>query len=242
VTAEAAAVEPRQAAGVLVSGKALVELPINGRDFARFSLLSPGAVARSSGLSDLAFNGLHPAHNNITMDGVDANRGDQATLSDGFGRGARLLTGSLETMAEFRVQSNNYRAEYGRAAGSTITIATRGGTNTLHGGLFEFFRNNVLDARNFFNIDTQAKDQFRYNNFGGNLGGPLRKNRTSSSPTWSSPGSGKGFAGRVQCRLPPCGSRPCGHRPLSHSCWRIFRPGKPQRQIHSLAVTRDSSR
>jgi hypothetical protein len=178
VTAEAAAVEPRQAAGVLVSGKALVELPINGRDFARFSLLSPGAVARSSGLSDLAFNGLHPAHNNITMDGVDANRGDQATLSDGFGRGARLLTGSLETMAEFRVQSNNYRAEYGRAAGSTITIATRGGTNTLHGGLFEFFRNNVLDARNFFNIDTQAKDQFRYNNFGGNLGGPLRKNRT----------------------------------------------------------------
>jgi outer membrane receptor protein involved in Fe transport len=178
VQGEAPAVEARQAAGVLVSGKALVELPINGRDFARFSLLSPGAVSRTAGLSDLAFNGLHPAHNNITMDGMDANRGDQATLSDGFGRGARLLTGSLETMAEFRVQTNNYRAEYGRAAGSTISIATRGGTNEFHGTAFEFFRNNVLDARNYFNISTQDKDQFRYNNFGGNLGGPVRRNQT----------------------------------------------------------------
>jgi hypothetical protein len=178
VQGEAPAVEARQAAGVLVSGKALVELPINGRDFARFSLLSPGAVSRTAGLSDLAFNGLHPAHNNITMDGMDANRGDQATLSDGFGRGARLLTGSLETMAEFRVQANNYRAEYGRAAGSTISIATRGGTNEFHGTAFEFFRNNVLDARNYFNVSTQDKDQFRYNNFGGNLGGPVRRNQT----------------------------------------------------------------
>jgi hypothetical protein len=178
VQAEAQTVAPQQAAGVLVGGKALVDLPINGRDYARFSLLAPGAVSRSATLSDLSFNGLHPAHNNFTIDGVDASRGDQPTMADGFSRGARLLTGSLDTMAEFRVQTSNYRAEYGRAAGSVITIATRSGSNDFHGGLFEFFRNSALDARNFFNTVNQPKDAFRYNNFGGNIGGPVRKNQT----------------------------------------------------------------
>jgi len=178
VRAEAPAVSPQQAAGVLVGAKPLAELPINGRDYARFSLLSPGAVARSSTLSDLSFNGLHPQHNNFTIDGVDASRADQPTMADGFSRGARLLTGSLDTMAEFRVQTANYRAEYGRAAGSVITIATRSGSNDFHGGLFEFLRNSRVDARNFFNIASQQKDPFTYNNFGGNLGGPVQRNRT----------------------------------------------------------------
>lgn len=178
VRAEAPVVAPQQAAGVLVGAKPLAELPINGRDYARFSLLSPGAVARSSTLSDLSFNGLHPQHNNFTIDGVDASRADQPTMADGFSRGARLLTGSLDSMAEFRVQTANYRAEYGRAAGSVVTIATRAGTNEFHGGLFEFLRNSRVDARNFFNVASQPKDPFTYNNFGGNLGGPILKNRT----------------------------------------------------------------
>lgn len=178
VRAEAPVVSPQQAAGVLVGAKPLSELPINGRDYARFSLLSPGAVARSSTLSDLSFNGLHPQHNNFTIDGVDASRADQPTMADGFSRGARLLTGSLDSMAEFRVQTANYRAEYGRAAGSVVTIATRGGSNQFHGGLFEFLRNSRVDARNFFNLASQPKDPFTYNNFGGNLGGPILRNRT----------------------------------------------------------------
>ncbi|BDC50527.1 hypothetical protein F183_A28430 [Bryobacterales bacterium F-183] len=178
VRGELQAVTPQQSAGVLVGGKTLTELPINGRDYARFTLLAPGAVSRSSTLSDLSFNGLHPQHNNFTLDGVDASRGDQPTVADGFSRGARLLTGSLDTMAEFRVQTSNYRAEYGRAAGSVITVATRSGTNEFHGSAFEFFRNSALDARNFFNTVNQPKDAFRYNNFGGNIGGPIWKNKT----------------------------------------------------------------
>ncbi|MBL8176413.1 MAG: TonB-dependent receptor [Bryobacterales bacterium] len=178
VGAEIAAVSAHQTSGVLVDARPLLELPVNGRDYARFSLLAPGAVARSSSLSDLSFNGLHPAHNNFTIDGVDASRGDQPTMADGFSRGARLLTGSIDTMAEFRVQSSNYRAEYGRAAGSVITIATRSGGNNFHGGLFEFFRNSSLDARNYFNTANQPKDAFRYNNFGGNLGGRIWRDRT----------------------------------------------------------------
>jgi len=178
VQAEAAVVSAHQAAGVLVDARPLTELPVNGRDYARFSLLAPGAVSRTSSLSDLSFNGLHPGHNNFTIDGVDASRGDQPTMADGFSRGARLLTGSIDTMAEFRVQTSNYRAEYGRAAGSVISIATRSGSNDFHGGLFEFFRNSALDARNYFNTASQPKDAFRYNNFGGNLGGRVWRDRT----------------------------------------------------------------
>ncbi|MCS7024609.1 MAG: TonB-dependent receptor [Bryobacteraceae bacterium] len=177
VRATASAIEPQEAAGTVLTNRSLLELPINGRDYARFTLLTPGAVARSAGISDLAFNGLHPAHNNFTIDGVDASRGDQPIVNSGFERGARLLTGSLDSMAEFRVQTSNYRAEYGRAAGSVITVATRSGTNEFHGSLFEFFRNSALDARNFFNTLPQPQDPFRYNNFGANLGGPIQKNR-----------------------------------------------------------------
>ena len=172
------AIEPQSANGVMVSARALREVPINGRDYGRLSLLAPGAVSPSTSLGDLSFNGLHPGHNNFTMDGVDVSRGDQPTTTDGFSRGARLLTGSIDTMAEFRIQTSNYRAEYGRAAGSVVTIATRSGGNDFHGGLFEFFRNSALDARNFFNTVNQPKDQFRYNNFGGHLAGPIRRDKT----------------------------------------------------------------
>lgn len=177
VRAAASLIEPQEAAGTVLTNKSLIELPINGRDYARFTLLTPGAVARTSGISDLSFNGLHPNHNNFTIDGVDGSRGDHPIVNSGFERGARLLTGSLDSMAEFRVQTSNYRAEYGRAGGSIITVATRSGGNDLHGSAYEFFRNSALDARNFFNIESQPQDPFRYNNFGVNLGGPIQKNR-----------------------------------------------------------------
>lgn len=171
-------IDPQQAAGALVANRPLVELPINGRDFARFALLTPGAVGRTASLSDLAFNGMHPSHNNFTIDGIDASRGDQPVVTNGFERGGRLLTGSLDSLSEFRIQTSNYRAEYGRAAGTVITVASRAGTNSFHGALFEYFRNSALDARNYFNTTDQLKDPFRYNNFGGNLGGRIWKDRT----------------------------------------------------------------
>ena len=173
-----ATIDPQQAAGALVTNRPLVELPINGRDFARFALLTPGAVGRTASLSDLAFNGMHPSHNNFTIDGIDASRGDQPVVTNGFERGGRLLTGSLDSLAEFRIQTSNYRAEYGRAAGTVITVASRAGTNSFHGALFEYFRNSALDARNYFNTANQLKDPFRYNNFGGNLGGRIWRDRT----------------------------------------------------------------
>jgi Carboxypeptidase regulatory-like domain/TonB dependent receptor len=155
----------------------LVELPINGRDYARFSLLMPGAIARSNFIADLAFNGLHTVHNQFAIDGVDATRVDQPYMSNGYERGARLLTGSLDTIEEFRVQSSGYAAEYGRSAGTNINIVSKSGTNSIHGTLYEFFRNSALDARNFF-APANTKPPFRFNDFGGNVGGPVVKNKT----------------------------------------------------------------
>jgi hypothetical protein len=99
-------------------------------------------------------------------------------MSNGFERGSRLLTGSQETISEFRVQTSDYQAQYGRAAGSYVNIASKSGTNSLHGTLFDYFRNNFLDARNFFNTKPDQQAQFRYNDFGANLGGPLKHDKT----------------------------------------------------------------
>ncbi len=78
-------------------------------------------------------------------------------MANGFERGARLLTGSQETIAEFRVQTSDYQAQYGRAAGSFVNVASKSGTNQFHGTLFDYFRNNFLDARNFFNTNLTSK-------------------------------------------------------------------------------------
>ncbi|MBL8227791.1 MAG: TonB-dependent receptor [Bryobacterales bacterium] len=151
----------------------LSRLPINGRDYARFTLLSPGAVPRSNQVADLTFDGLRTGQNQFAIDGVDAGRVDQPVVANGSERGARLLTGSLESIAEFRVQSGNYEAQFGRAAGAWVNIATKSGSNDLHAGLFEFLRNDLFDARNFFNRKPDPQAAFRFHNFGANLSGPL---------------------------------------------------------------------
>jgi len=161
--------------GVTMVNDQIVDLPINGRDYARFSLLTPGAVLRGSYIADLTFNGLQSGNNQFSIDGVDATRVDEAFMSNGSERGARLLTGSLDTISEFEVQSGDYSAEYGRAAGSYINIVTKSGTNDFHGTAFEFLRNDAFDARNFFQVAGQPAP-IRFNNFGGNLGGPVRRN------------------------------------------------------------------
>ncbi len=178
VVADASALQTEGSnTGGVMENRQLTELPINGRDYARFSLLMPGAIARSNFIADLAFNGLHTVHNQFSIDGVDATRVDQPYMSNGYERGARLLTGSLDTIAEFRVQTSNYQAEYGRSAGSNINIVSKSGGNNVHGTLFEFFRNSALDAKNFFAPKT-FKPPFRFNDFGGNIGGPIRKDKT----------------------------------------------------------------
>ncbi len=96
-------------------------------------------------------------------------------MANGYERGARLLTGSLDTISEFRVETSGYQAEYGRAAGSMINIVTKSGGNQLHGSVYDYLRNDAFDASNFF---ATRKPEFRFNDFGGNLGGPIRHDKT----------------------------------------------------------------
>jgi hypothetical protein len=178
VTSEAPVIDKTDAStGTVFDNQEVGELPINGRDYARFSLLTPGAIFRSNFIADLTFNGLHSVHNQFSIDGIDASRVDQPNMANGFERGARLLTGSLDTVEQFNVQTSDYSAEYGRAAGSYINIATKSGTNDFHGTAYDYFRNNILDARNFF-ATTGPPPEFRFNDFGGNIGGPIRKEKT----------------------------------------------------------------
>jgi hypothetical protein len=178
VTSEASIIDKADAStGTVLDNREVSELPINGRDYARFSLLTPGAVLRSNFIADLTFDGLQTVHNQFSIDGIDASRVDQPYMANGFERGARLLTGSLDTVEQFNVQTSDYSAEYGRAAGSYINIATKSGTNDFHGTAYDYFRNNILDARNFF-ATTGPAPEFRFNDFGGNIGGPIRKWKT----------------------------------------------------------------
>ncbi len=172
--AEAVDVQP----GETLGNNQIADLPINGRDFARFAFLTPGAVARSNYIADMSFNGQHTVHNQFAIDGVDATRVDQPYMANGFERGSRLLTGSQETIAEFRVQTSDYQAQYGRAAGTFVNVASKSGSNSFHGTLFDYFRNDFLDARNFFNTKPTPQASFRYNDFGANLGGPLKHDKT----------------------------------------------------------------
>ncbi len=179
VTVEAVAPELDKSSASLgdtMKGQTIEQLPINGRDYARLALLTPGAVARSRYIADISFDGLHSVHNQYSIDGVDASRVDQPYMANGFERGARLLTGSLETIAEFRAQTSGYQAEYGRAAGSEVNIISKSGSNKFHGEGYDFFRNEALDARNFF--ARAQKPRFRFNDFGGNLSGPIYKDKT----------------------------------------------------------------
>jgi hypothetical protein len=176
VSSQALAIDTTMAAlGNTMDTRQIDNLPINGRDYARFSLLTPGAVARSNYIADLSFDGLHSVHNQFSIDGIDASRVDQPYMANGYERGARLLTGSLETVAEFRVQTSGYQAQYGRAAGSEVNIVTKSGSNKIHGELYDYFRNDALDAQNFF---ATKKPEFRFNDFGANIAGPVQHDKT----------------------------------------------------------------
>ncbi|MBM3775204.1 MAG: TonB-dependent receptor, partial [Acidobacteria bacterium] len=163
----------------LVSENAIRELPLNGRNYTDLALLQPGVVAypHRDGGSVVAhglgasINGQDPRSNVYLLDGTPQN--DFTNGPAGSAAGTAL---GVESIREFRVEVNNYSAEFGRNSGGQINVLTKSGTNNLHGSLYEFLRNDNFDARNFF--DPVRKPEFRRNQFGGSLGGPLRADRS----------------------------------------------------------------
>lgn len=172
--------------GGTITTRAAEDLPINGRDFTKFLVMVPGATGDPSGATDspgsfglFSANGNRGRSNNYLLDGTDMNDGyrNLPAINEAgvFGTPATILP--IEAISEAAILSN-FEAEYGRNSGAIVNIVTKSGTNDFHGSVFEFFRNNKLDARNFFNPKPDPQTQFRNNQFGGSVGGPIKRNQT----------------------------------------------------------------
>ena len=160
--------------GVVVGERSVVDLPLNARDTYQLLQLQPG-VQSQTGIDTLygtdragvvSVNGGRGRSNNFSVNGGEAN--------DLFVN-LPAIEPSPDTIEEFRVITNTFDAEVGRNSGAAVNVVTKSGSNSFHGDLYEFFRNQALNARDFF--DTQTPD-FKQNQFGGTLGGPIRKDRT----------------------------------------------------------------
>lgn len=149
--------------GEVIAGREIVETPLNGRDFADLAYLVPGVGQKAQGGngSNFAVNGARTDNTNFIIDGFN----DQNPRG-----GSAQARPPLDAMMEFKMQTTGYSAEYGRLAGGTMNMALKSGTNRLHGTLFEFVRNDALDARGFFD---EAKTKLRRNQFGAVLDGPV---------------------------------------------------------------------
>jgi len=167
-------------------------LPLNGRSFQTLILLAPGVVPTAASLTDqgqFSVNGQRADANYFTVDGVSANFGVTGflalTQTAGGALPALSASGgtnslvSVDAMQEFRIQTSSFAPEFGRTPGGQVSIVTRSGTNVFHGTLFEYFRNGVLDARDWFvNFNRLAKPKEQQNDFGGVFGGPVHKEKT----------------------------------------------------------------
>ena len=157
--------------GSVIQSTQVAGLPINGRNWASLMVLAPGAVNTGEGFQDdVRFAGRANDDNNWTFDGVD----NTAIKDPTYGTGARLVV-SMDSIAEFKVSSSLYSAEGGGGMGGQVNLVSKSGSNQFHGGLFEYFRNNALDARTIF--DGSELAPFRLNQFGGNIGGPIKQNK-----------------------------------------------------------------
>ena len=178
ITAEAGVIETTTSTvGQVINQKTVQEIPLNGRHFVDLGLLIPGSVtppqngfltAPLRGQGSFAFNtaGNREDTVNFMINGVNLNDMVQNQIT---------FQPSINTVQEFKVDNSTFSAEYGRNSGAIVNIATRSGTNTFHGEVFEFLRNEALDARNFFDA---RKPPFKRNQFGAALGGPIHKDHT----------------------------------------------------------------
>jgi hypothetical protein len=177
VTAETISVNTQTSGtGVTIDANKVANLPLNGRDFTSLMALVPGSVT-SAGFGGTSLGGFETslAGVNILLDGADATRIDSQATSTQLGRQAsRISRASIDSIEEFKIMSGTFSAEYGGTYGDVVNVITKSGGNNLHGGLFEFFRNDAFDANNYFSTQ---KTPLHLNQFGGNLGGPLIKDK-----------------------------------------------------------------
>jgi len=164
----------------LISGTQVRELPLNNRNYEQLVTLQPGVTSNTAdqvyvgttnpqgavNIVSFSINGNRQSQNNWTVDGADnVDHGSNITL---------LVYPSVDAIAEFKIERSNYSPEFGRSSSGQINVVTRSGTANFHGGLYEFFRNDVFNANSFINNRNGiARPVLRYNDFGGTIGGPF---------------------------------------------------------------------
>ena len=177
VNANASLVQTTESSlGQTVMQGEILDLPLDGRNFSQLGVLQPGVVPLTPGLLEAggpapqnegyAVDGQRPESNNFMIDGAD----NVSSVDGGF-----VLKPPLDAIGEFRILSHNANAEFGRNTGSTTNIVTRNGTNSFHGALWEFFRNDAMDSSDYF---TQSVEPLKQNQFGATFGGPIVKGKT----------------------------------------------------------------
>jgi Carboxypeptidase regulatory-like domain len=165
--------------GQVINDKYVQDIPLNGRHFTDLSLLTPGTITppangflsfplRGQGSFGINTAGQREDTTNWLVNGINLNDPVQNQIT---------FQPPIGTLAEFKIDNSAFPAEYGRNSGAIVNMATRSGTNDFHGEAFEFFRNNDLDARNFFNTVPRPQAPFKRNEFGGSFGGPLKQNK-----------------------------------------------------------------
>lgn len=163
--------------GNVIDARQVVTLPLNGRNYAQLALLGAGMAPSEPGSRvetsyGFSSNGARSLQNNFLLDGVDNN----SNLGDVLTGQAYVIQPSVDAIEEFKVQTNAYSAEFGRGNGAILNAVMKSGTNQFHGDLYEFFRNDALDASNAF--DVFGRQPYHQNQFGATLGGPIIKDRT----------------------------------------------------------------
>ena len=183
VSGEAVAVESANPSlGQVITSQEVSQLPLNGRDFVQLATLTSGATAETNpnsfftsaassevaarGPFSLSVGGSRPNSSDWLLDGVDNNE---------LTAGGIAIFSSIDDIQEFKVLTYSYSAEYGTRAGPTVIVTTKSGSNDFHGTLYEFLRNTSLDADSYF---ATSRQKFNLNDFGGSVGGPIRKNKT----------------------------------------------------------------
>ncbi len=182
VTSDAPLLQTEDASvGQVIGTKSINDLPLNGRNFTFLAQLAAGVTqdqqdTRGLGASgSFSANGLRPAQNNYLLDGIDNN----VNLVDFLNGTAFVVRPAVDAIAEFKVQTNDYSAEAGRSAGAILNATIKSGTNEFHGDVWEFLRNDKLDAANFFeNSGGIPKGEYRQNQYGATFGGPIKKDKT----------------------------------------------------------------
>ena len=191
ITAETAHVETESTQmGEVIQGKNITAVPLNGRSFTDLLSLQPGVVPaaygagsnrrEAPGIDDRPVDGDLNSGNQSVNGQREASNGfmvNGSTVVEGKNNGTTIIP-NLDSISEFRIITNNFDAEYGNYSGGQINVVTKSGTNQIHGTGFEFLRNTSLDAKNYFASPSEATPVFRQNQFGGTLGGPIKKDKT----------------------------------------------------------------